>query len=556
MKYKRLTVIILAIVIICLVATGIIVSKLMKQSDGLSETEDKYWFFQQSEETGQPVYLQNVYIVSNEKNTLRFLYDYTIYEVKGVLKQEFTGIADIQIEGEKITKVRVKPDLQTGVLESYSENEITLKNISDFPRNGEVPIYRITEEEVEQTEWNQLIIGVSNIQCVMEKGVVCGILITEDTVPTDVRVVIKNGSSIYHSDICIKKASDSSIIHAKSYLADNKTNSFLVEDEEGLFLCDSEGNPITDAYEGSFRIIKDEDGLVLVNELSVETYVKYVLPSEMLRSFGEEALKAQAVCARTYAYAHMKNQTYAKYGANLDDSTNFQAYHNIGRYPETDAAVDATTGEVITCNGELISCYYYSTSPGVTNDMSSWENDNNKDYIACMGMEFSNGYDLTDAADFSQFMIEANDCYDSASSFFRWKAVLDISSIKETEKGILKKISVKKRNQAGYITELELTYENEKVTLKNENDIRKVLGYYLEEVVLQNEQVRTDLSMIPSACFEVLDINEEQILLRGGGFGHGIGMSQYGANAMAEEGFTYNEIIDYYYENVVVKKIG
>lgn len=556
MKYKRLTVIILAIVIICLVATGIIVSKLMKQSDGLSETEDKYWFFQQSEETGQPVYLQNVYIVSNEKNTLRFLYDYTIYEVKGVLKQEFTGIADIQIEGEKITKVRVKPDLQTGVLESYSENEITLKNISDFPRNGEVPIYRITEEEVEQTEWNQLIIGVSNIQCVMEKGVVCGILITEDTVPTDVRVVIKNGSSIYHSDICIKKASDSSIIHAKSYLADNKTNFFLVEDEEGLFLCDSEGNPITDAYEGSFRIIKDEDGLVLVNELSVETYVKYVLPSEMLRSFGEEALKAQAVCARTYAYAHMKNQTYAKYGANLDDSTNFQAYHNIGRYPETDAAVDATAGEVITCNGELISCYYYSTSPGVTNDMSSWENDNNKDYIACMGMEFSNGYDLTDAADFSQFMIEANDCYDSASSFFRWKAVLDISSIKETEKGILKKISVKKRNQAGYITELELTYENEKVTLKNENDIRKVLGYYLEEVVLQNEQVRTDLSMIPSACFEVLDINEEQILLRGGGFGHGIGMSQYGANAMAEEGFTYNEIIDYYYENVVVKKIG
>ena len=61
--------------------------------------------------------------------------------------------------------------------------------------------------------------------------------------------------------------------------------------------------------------------------------------------------------------------------------------------------------------------------------------------------------------------------------------------------------------------------------------------------------------MIPSACFEVAEVSEGKIVLRGGGFGHGIGMSQYGAKAMAEQGFDYKAIIEYYYENVVVKAL-
>ena len=91
--------------------------------------------------------------------------------------------------------------------------------------------------------------------------------------------------------------------------------------------------------------------------------------------------------------------------------------------------------------------------------------------------------------------------------------------------------------------------------LKKENEIRKILGKYLQEVILQNEQVRTDLTMLPSACFEVLVNAEGQIVLRGGGNGHGIGMSQYGARGMAEKGYSYKEILDYYYDNIVVKKL-
>ena len=328
----------------------------------------------------------------------------------------------------------------------------------------------------------------------------------------------------------------------------------VMEDTVGLVVCDSEGKPLEEVFEGKLHFYMEPQGLVMINEIDMETYLKYVLPSEMPRNFGAEALKAQAVCARTYAYVHMNNQSYAKYGANIDDTTSFQAYHNTYRTEETDVAVMETAGEVATCNGELIACYYFSTSPGVTNLASSWGGEE-RDYISCAGLEFSSGLDLTKDADFSRFMTTQQVSYDAISNYYRWKAVLDISSTRDKEKGALTSITVKKRNEAGYVTELELVYENCVEILKKENEIRKTLGKYLQEVILQNEQVRTDLTMIPSACFEVLINTEGQIVLRGGGNGHGIGMSQYGARGMAEKGYSYKEILDYYYENIVVKKL-
>jgi stage II sporulation protein D len=365
---------------------------------------------------------------------------------------------------------------------------------------------------------------------------------------------MKNGDDIFHSQVYVKKKSDGAIININTYMNQSELTRYTLEDAQGLIVCDKDGNALEEVFEGKLHFHLEPQGIVMVNEVSMETYLKYVLPSEMPRNFGAEALKAQAVCARTYAYVHMNNQSYAKYGANIDDTTNFQAYHNTYRTEETDAAVMATAGEVATYNGELISCYYFSTSPGVTNNITSWGGDESE-YIACSGFEFSNGLDLTKDADFSRFMTQQVVSYDAVSNFYRWKAVLDISSVREKEKGALKAVTVKKRNEAGYVTELELSFEKQSQILKKENEIRKALGKYLQEVILQNEQVRTELSMLPSACFEVLVNADGQIVLRGGGSGHGIGMSQYGARGIAEKGYSYKEILDYYYENIVVKKL-
>ena len=551
LKRKKITLVILLLTIISLICTGLIVANLIKDTSG---KETRLWFFEESVQTGQPVVLKNAYIISNHNDKLTFLYDYKTYEVDGNLSQNYTGVADIHIDGEKIVKVSAKPDVIEGILQSYTEGEITLKEHGTERKNISLPIYQVTNGEIKQREWTQMIIGVSNIECIMEKGVVCGILLKEDVVPNDIRVLMKNKDSIYNPQVYVKKLSDNSIIDVNAYMSDSKITRYTLEDAKGLVICDSQGNALEETFEGKLHFYMESQGIVIVNEVTMETYLKYVLPSEMPRTFGEEALKAQAVCARTYAYVHMNNQSYAKYGANIDDTTSFQAYHNTYRTEETDAAVDATKGEVATCNGELISCYYFSTSPGVTNHISSWGGEK-LEYISCAGFEFAEGLDLTKDTDFSRFMTQQLVSYDAVSGYYRWKAVLDISSIRDKEKGALQTIVVKKRNEAGYVTELELTYENTTETLRKENDIRKALGKYLQEVILQNEQVRTDLSMLPSACFEVLVNADGQIVLRGGGNGHGIGMSQYGARGMAEKGYNYKEILDYYYDNVVIKKL-
>lgn len=547
---KKITLVILLLTVISLIFTGIILSKLIKDTSG---NEQRTWFFEESIQTGQPVVLKNAYIISNIEDTITFLYDYKTYEVDGNMAQEYIGIADIHIDGESVAKIAIKPEFIEGILQSYTEGEVVLKDHGIEQKNTSLPIYQIVDGQVKQREWTQMIIGVSNIQCVMEKGVVCGILLKEDVVPTDIRVLMKNGNDIFHSQIYVKKQSDGSIIDINTYMNNAELTRFTMEDPSGLVICDKDGNALEEMFEGKLYFHLEAQGLVMVNEVPMETYLKYVLPSEMPRNFGAEALKAQAVCARTYAYVHMNNQSYAKYGANIDDTTNFQAYHNTHRTQETDTAVEATTGEVATCNGELISCYYFSTSPGVTNLTSSWGGEE-REYIACAGLEFASGLDLTKDADFSRFMTTQQVSYDAISNYYRWKAVLDISSIREKEKGALTSLVVKKRNEAGYVTELELIYQDRTELIKKENEIRKVLGKYIREIILQNEQVRTDLTMLPSACFEVLVNADGQIVLRGGGNGHGIGMSQYGARGMAEKGYTYKEILDYYYENVIVKK--
>lgn len=544
-KYKKLFYVMLGIVIISLALTAIVLSGFFKDVD---TEEAKYWFFEESLQTGKNVQLENAYVYTGENGQLVFLYDNITYAIEGYLEEDYTGVADVVVSGDKIEKVCTKTNSTSGVLQSYDNDSLEIvceitdvnaetgngikedgTNIEELLKNPSVTLYKLEEDKVVQADWNQVIVGTSKIRCILENGHVCAIII-EESLPSDIRVVIKNGSTIFYEQLFIKKQSDGSLIDVNTLMSEEKIKVLEINDSNGLIICDSNGKEKGIAYEGNFRIISTENGFVLVNQLPIETYVKYVLPSEMPTSFQDEALKAQAVCARTFAHTHMNNQSYAMYGANLDDSTSFQVYHNTGRFEKTDAAVDATKGEIIACNGNLIECYYFSTSAGMTNDMSVWGSDT-PEHIAI------------------------RESQDTESPFYKWKAYLDISGVQESNYGVLKSIEVVKTNISGYVTELKMTYEKENVTITKENDIRRVLGIYLQETVLNNGKVRTDLSMIPSANFKVLDVKDGQIILEGGGFGHGIGMSQYGANQMAASGFGYKAIIEHYFKNIVVKSI-
>ena len=110
----------------------------------------------------------------------------------------------------------------------------------------------------------------------------------------------------------------------------------------------------------------------LVNTLPLEEYLYGVVPSEMPASYPEEALKAQAVCARTYACVQMMNSSLGDLGAQVDDSVSYQVYQNRRRGSSSSQAVEATAGEILLNNGSPINAYYFSTSHGQTSTDQVW----------------------------------------------------------------------------------------------------------------------------------------------------------------------------------------
>ena len=285
------------------------------------------------------------------------------------------------------------------------------------------------------------------------------------------------------------------------------------------------------SYPGSFEFIGTDAGIVAVNTVDVETYVRYVLPSEMPSTFEGEALKAQAVCARTFVYSQMKNTQYALYGANIDNTTAFQVYNASEAKQSTDEAVKATAGQVVSCGGSLITCYYFSTSAGKTEDMEVWS---------------------SSTPDF----IHKVESVDDNSPYYRWTSELDLSAYNDPQYGTATGISVDKTSDAGYVLSLTINYGNKSQTFTAENDIRKALGHYQKKVTLNDGSVRENMSMIPSACFSVSAGANGHYTLSGGGFGHGIGFSQYGADRLAKAGSSYKDIIGYYYKDVTVVDIS
>ena len=146
-------------------------------------------------------------------------------------------------------------------------------------------------------------------------------------------------------------------------------------------------------YRGIIEVIEEEDGFVVINELPIEEYLYSVVPSEMPASYPIEALKAQAICARTYAYLHVLSPGYPKWNAHVDDTTAYQVYHSVEECVETTGAVNETEGMVLCAPGgnELAQTYYYSTSCGYGSDAHVWRSKYSDSYPYIKSRHISRG---------------------------------------------------------------------------------------------------------------------------------------------------------------------
>lgn len=342
-------------------------------------------------------------------------------------------------------------------------------------------------------------------------------------------------------------------------LCERDLASFFQESEVVLISPDKDGTiqlkwedtkDWSPAYSGVFYIYKKDTQYWIVNQLSVEAYLCGVVPGEMPERFGLEALKAQAVCARTYAYNMLVQQTYQPYGADVDDSVNCQVYHKNGENKKTTQAVQETEDIVLMTKGDassassdltLAKVYYFSTSCGYTTGMEAWDGAEVPYLQSVTTLRAGGG-----VSNWDTFLKDTSlDAYDSGSNYFRWKAELVLPDQQS--------LQIAERGDSGIVTKVIVSEPDGSWQICTENRIRRELGTYMTLLTDQNGNVQTGMTMLPSAWFTIEEVGGRYFLY-GGGYGHGIGMSQYGANGMAKEGLSYEQILRYYFPGIILKE--
>ena len=300
------------------------------------------------------------------------------------------------------------------------------------------------------------------------------------------------------------------------------------------------GNP---SYRGKLELYSTAEGIVIVNELPVEEYLYAVVPSEMPASYQKEALKCQAICARSYAYCQMQVYGYPEYYAHVDDSVSYQVYGNSAEKETTKQAVNETTGKKLWYKGEVVKTYYYSTSCGHSTSVEAWGTKLTEDN------HYLKGVPICD---------ENGDAYETAMPWYRWEAVIScqmISNLIELntgeELGDLQNVEITKKGIGGVALQLTVTGTKKTITIETENKIRSVLGGGGYQITKQDGTKVRSTKLLPSAFFTI-ERNDKNYIVKGGGYGHGIGMSQNGANEMAKAGKTYEEILEFFYPNTQV----
>lgn len=359
----------------------------------------------------------------------------------------------------------------------------------------------------------------------------------------------------------------------------------------------SQGNP---SYKGRLEVTAADQGMLLVNDLLLEDYLCRVVPSEMPASYPMESLKVQAVCARSYAYRHILGNGYQEYGAHVDDSTYYQVYNNMAEQKTTTQAVQGTYGEAAFWQDQAIQAYYYSTGWGVSENVEIWGTDQKENFDYLRIKELSQGSGQGDEPDYSseeQFRARLDDPaavlanaseggqgrtdYDSAYPWYRWKASVSSKELADTLNQKLQDflerypeqirmegssgneekffgdhvsaIEITKRLQGGSAEEVTVTGDGVTVYIRGQLPIRNLLGSG-ELTYIKNDGSESSMTSLPSTFFYVNteegEEGERMFTFAGGGYGHGVGMSQNGAAAMAETGMSYQDILGFFYEGM------
>ncbi len=261
---------------------------------------------------------------------------------------------------------------------------------------------------------------------------------------------------------------------------------------------------------GLVQLVRRGKGLLVINQVDLEEYVKGVVPAEVNSAWHPEMLKAQAVAARTYAlYQHMLSAS-----RDYDVAAGIQDQVYRGRQgidARVEQAVESTRGLVITHQGAPIYAAFSSTAAGITEDaVIVWS----KDLPYLKGVECP---------------------FDLESPYYQWKASFKLETLEQNLRqqgftvGTIATLTPLVYSRAGRVATLRILHSQGELMLRGE-ELRKAVGY----------------TVVPSTQFTIESFGPD-VVLAGYGAGHAVGLCQWGAKELAELGYAYPSILRYYY---------
>lgn len=521
-------------------------------------------------------YLGSVWVMEVTGNRLDCFYRQVAFSAEISEKAasqmpEREQIADLTFQDGMLMQAKEQREKVHGRLLRLSEKELEIEGEGVFALAEDAAFYKLYGNLASLSR-NDLRVGGADTDFVLRKGKICAGLVSEREEADRIRVLLKNtaAGSSYHETVALTVDGEKTVLRKKDmkvgerriFQSENLTDKVLVELENS-----TREDPF---YRGSLECLRMEEGIVVVNELPLEEYLYGVVPSEMPASYPEEALKAQAVCARTYACRYILHAGLPALGAHVDDTTSYQVYHNIAENANTTTAVKETDGLLLTYQGEPAENYYYSTSCGADpEDETLREEDIFRAFIEASHEEnvereepwYRWTYQV-EKLDEKQLYTRLQERYRAVPSMILTKTKGgNYASEPICKTGKIKRIAVTERGDGGIAQSLLIETEQAVYQVLSEYNIRYVLCDGKSAVIRQDGSESVQRTLVPSAFFVMDTVSKtgkdgETVVgytLTGGGFGHGKGMAQNGAKALGKQGASCEQILAAYYPGCTVR---
>lgn len=316
----------------------------------------------------------------------------------------------------------------------------------------------------------------------------------------------------------------------------------------------------TRLYGGSLRLQPNAYGTyTLVNQVPLETYLRGVVPHEIGPGAPQSATKAQTIIARTYALRNVRRFQADDY--ELCANTHCQVYYGLnGTVPRVDQAIADTKGLVLTYKNELVDALYSSTTGGITAPFSDVWNGEERPYLKAVIDSPNKVWDLSQQSlasetAFRKFISLKDGFNETGRNVFRWNRQSSIEQLNADLKKYLTRrkhplanfntiqwMEVTKRSPSGRVLTLSVQTDKGMIEL-HKNEARSAFGpprstlFYVEPVYDANKKL---------LAFAFV----------GGGFGHGVGLSQYGSYNLANLGWSADKILEFYYPGTIIQPLS